>query len=222
MTRPIATVCFATDLGDEATVLSVNAAVSDIAWTASGTAVILVASTGDSRLMTPEVRRELNEIVDCKRASAIRFFVFITTIVVDSVRQLSYYSRVAKPKTPKPTEAELDVLRVLWERGPSTVAEIHEGQGSRGTGYTTTLKVLQRMTDKGLVVPDKSQRSHVYRAAVKAEKTQRQLVRDLVQRAFGGSPGQLVVQALSEQEATAEELAAIRELLDEMERKSKR
>ena len=113
------------------------------------------------------------------------------------------------------------MLRVLWERGPSTVAEIHEGQGSRGTGYTTTLKVLQRMTEKGLVLRDESRRSHVYRAAIAAEKTQRQLVRDLLQRAFGGSPGQLVVQALSEEKASEEELATIRELLEKMEGKSK-
>ena len=128
---------------------------------------------------------------------------------------------MAESKTPKPTEAELELLRVLWERGPSTVGEIHEGQGSKGTGYTTTLKVLQRMITKGLVRRDESQRSHVYRAAVGAERTQRQLVRDLLQRAFGGSPGQLVVQALSEKQASAEELATIRRLLDEMERKSK-
>ena len=124
-------------------------------------------------------------------------------------------------KTPKPTEAELELLRVLWERGPRTVGEIHEAQGSKGTGYTTTLKVLQRMTEKGLVLRDESKRSHVYRAAITAEKTQRQLVRDLLQRAFGGSPGQLVVQALSEKKASAEELATIRQLLDEMETKSK-
>lgn len=121
------------------------------------------------------------------------------------------------PKPPKPTEAELELLRVLWERGPGTVAEIHEAQGRRGTGYTTTLKVLQRMTEKGLVRRDESQRSHVYRATVAAEKTQRQLVRDLLHRAFGGSPGQLVVQALSERRASAEELATIRRLLDEIE-----
>ena len=124
-------------------------------------------------------------------------------------------------KTPKPTAAELELLRALWERGPATVGQIHEAQGRKGTGYTTTLKVLQRMTEKGLVLRDESQRSHVYRAAIAAEKTQRQLVRDLLQRAFGGSPGQLVVQALSEKKASAEELATIRQLLDEMENKPK-
>ncbi len=128
---------------------------------------------------------------------------------------------MAEFKTPKPTEAELELLRVLWQRGPSTVAAIHEEQGSKGTGYTTTLKVLQRMTEKGLVQRDESQRSHVYRAAETAEKTQRQLVRDLLHRAFGGSPGQLVVQALSENAASADDLATIRRLLDAMEQKSK-
>jgi predicted transcriptional regulator len=126
-----------------------------------------------------------------------------------------------KAKMPKPTEAELELLRILWERGPGTVGEIHEAQLSKGTGYTTTLKVLQRMTEKGLVLRDEARRPQVYRAAITAEKTQRQLVRDLLQRAFGGSPGQLVVQALSEKKASAEELATIRQLLDEMEDQQK-
>lgn len=118
---------------------------------------------------------------------------------------------------PRPTEAELELLRVLWERGPLTVREVHEGVRGKGTGYTTTLKILQKMTEKGLVRRDESQRSHVYEPSVAAEKTQRQLVRDLVKRAFGGSAGRLVVQALAEKKATSEELAEIRRLLDEME-----
>lgn len=106
---------------------------------------------------------------------------------------------------------------MLWERGPSTVREVHDAiRGAKETGYTTTLKILQRMAEKGLVVRDESCRSHVYRAAREAEQTQRQLVRHLVQRAFGGSPGKLVVQILSEQKATAEELAEIRQMLDEL------
>lgn len=124
-------------------------------------------------------------------------------------------------KSPKPTEAELELLRILWNRGPATVADIHQAQGSKGTGYTTTLKVLQRMTDKGLVRRDASKKSHVYRAAVAAEKTQRQLVKDLLHRAFGGSPGQLVVQALSGERATQDELKQIRKLIDAMEQKKK-
>jgi predicted transcriptional regulator len=118
----------------------------------------------------------------------------------------------------QPTKAELELLRVLWDRGPSTVREIHEAlSGEKETGYTTTLKILQRMTDKGLVRRDASQRSHVYEAALQAEQTQRQLVRDLLHHAFGGSPGKLVVQALSEENASAEELAEIRRMLDELE-----
>lgn len=120
---------------------------------------------------------------------------------------------------PRPTEAELELLRVLWERGPSTVREIHDSlSDAKETGYTTTLKILQKMADKGLVHRDESERSHIYSAAIPAEKTQRQLVRDLLQRAFGGSPGQLVLQALSEKKASAEELAEIRRLLDRLDR----
>ena len=128
---------------------------------------------------------------------------------------------MGKPTTPKPTEAELELLRVLWERGPSTVLDIHEARAGNGTRYTTTLKLLQRMTEKGLVHRDESQRSHIYHPTVSAEKTQRQLVRDLMGRAFGGSPGKLVVQALSEKRASTEELAAIRKLLDEMDDKKR-
>ncbi len=124
-----------------------------------------------------------------------------------------------KPQLPRPTEAELELLRVMWERGPSTVREIHDSlSDSKDTGYTTTLKILQKMTDKGLVHRDESERSHVYSAAIPAEKTQRQLVRDLLQRAFGGSPAKLVLQALSEKRATADELAEIRRLLDQLQK----
>lgn len=120
----------------------------------------------------------------------------------------------------KPTEAELEILQVLWRRGPSTVREVHEALASeRQTGYTTTLKFLQLMAEKGLVTRDESARSHVYEARVEAESTQRRLVSDLVQRAFGGSPEKLVVQALSEVRATPEELTKIREVLDDLEAK---
>ncbi len=119
---------------------------------------------------------------------------------------------------PRPTEAELEMLRVLWTRGPLTVREIHEALSEKETGYTTTLKILQKMTDKGLVRRDESSRSHVYHPVLEAGQTQRQLVRELMQRAFGGSAGQLVLSALSEKKATADELSEIRRLLDEMER----
>jgi BlaI family transcriptional regulator, penicillinase repressor len=130
---------------------------------------------------------------------------------------------MTKKPLPRPTEAELEMLRVLWERGPSTVREIHENLGDqKETGYTTTLKILQKMAEKGLVARDESQRSHVYRAVYQAEQTQRQLVRDLLRRAFGGAPGKLVVQALSEEAVSADDLAEIRRLLDELEARQSR
>lgn len=129
---------------------------------------------------------------------------------------------MAKSELPRPTEAELAILRVLWERGPSTVREVTEAlQDERGTGYTTTLKLLQIMTDKGLVQRDESSRAHAYEAVASAETTQRQLVSDLLDRAFGGSARQLVLQALSAKRASPDELAEIRCLLDEFEKKAK-
>ena len=118
---------------------------------------------------------------------------------------------------PRPTDAELAILNVLWRRGPSTVRDIHEqlGPGS-GTGYTTTLKLLQIMTAKRLVRRDEASRSHVYEAALSEERTQRQLVRDLLDRAFGGSAAKLVVQALATTRASATELAQVRDLIDNM------
>jgi BlaI family transcriptional regulator, penicillinase repressor len=122
-------------------------------------------------------------------------------------------------EVPKPTEAELSILRVLWERGPSTVREVHEAQRGRPsgqtTGYTTVLKLLQIMTEKGLVTRDERTRSHVYRARLSEDTTQRQLVTDLLDRAFGGSAARLVMQALDLSPATPEELKEIRRLLDE-------
>jgi predicted transcriptional regulator len=125
---------------------------------------------------------------------------------------------MAKRKPVKPTEAELAILRVLWERGPSTVREVTEAlEGERAAGYTTILKLLQIMTEKGLVRRNVSARSHVYQASAAAETTQRQLVRDLLDRAFGGSAQKLVMQALSAKQASPEELAEIRRLLDKLE-----
>src|SRR5216110_906713 len=119
---------------------------------------------------------------------------------------------------PRPTDAELAILRVLWRRGPSTVRDVHEVLNTDGaTGYTTILKMLQIMTEKGLVVRDETQRAHIYESAYSEQKTQRQLLSDLADRAFGGSAAKLVVQALSGRKATAEELTAIRELLERLE-----
>lgn len=120
--------------------------------------------------------------------------------------------------TPRPTDAELAILRVLWERGSSTVREVHDALSrSQDTGYTTVLKLLQIMTEKGLVVRDESQRAHVYSSRLGEQRTQRQLIGDLMDRAFGGSPTKLVLQALSTTKASAEELRAIRRMLDELE-----
>jgi predicted transcriptional regulator len=122
------------------------------------------------------------------------------------------------PMTPRPTDAELAILRVLWERGPATVRDVHEAlRESQGSGYTTVLKLLQIMTEKGLVERDESERAHVYVAKLSQRHTQRQLLGDLVDRAFGGSSGKLVLQALAGRKTPPEELQQIRELLDELE-----
>jgi predicted transcriptional regulator len=120
---------------------------------------------------------------------------------------------VVKTARRKPTDAELAILRVLWERGPSTVRQITEILG-KDTGYTTVLKLLQIMTEKRLVRRDERERTHVYDAAYSEEETQRQLVTDLLDRAFGGSAAKLVLQALADRQATPEELLEIRNLID--------
>jgi predicted transcriptional regulator len=117
---------------------------------------------------------------------------------------------------PRPTDAELAILRVLWERGASTVRQVHEAlAGTRETGYTTTLKLMQIMTDKGLVKRNETARTHVYSPMAAQEQTERQLVQDLVDRAFGGSAAQLVLRALGAEGTTDAELTEIRKLIDE-------
>ena len=115
----------------------------------------------------------------------------------------------------KPTDAELAILRVLWIRGPSTVRQIAEvmAEAGREIGYTTVLKLLQIMTEKGLVVRDESARTHIYAPASTEDQTQRQMVTDLLDRVFDGSAAKLVMQALAAKKTTPEELAQIRELL---------
>ena len=122
-------------------------------------------------------------------------------------------------RPPRPTDAELAILRVLWARGPSTVRQVHGALAEEGrpTAYTTTLKLLQIMTDKGLVQRDDSDRSHVFAPRLAEEQTQRQLLQDLLDRAFGGSAAKLVLQALSTRRTTPEELVQIRQMLDETE-----
>jgi len=118
-------------------------------------------------------------------------------------------------KPPRPTDAELAILRILWQQGTCTVRQVHdELSRERPSAYTTALKMLQIMTEKGLVRRDESERTHVYQPRLTEEQTQRQLVRDLVDRAFGGSASKLVMQALSTRRATQEELGEIRKLIE--------
>lgn len=130
---------------------------------------------------------------------------------------------IVKPRQPellpRPTEAELEILQVLWARDGCTVREVHEAlHRDSGAGYTTALKLLQIMHGKGLVVRDDSQRAHVFHAAVSKEKTQKRFLADLVQRVFEGSPSQLVLHALGSQRASREELREIRALLNRLEK----
>ncbi len=119
-------------------------------------------------------------------------------------------------RRPQPTDGELAILRVLWDRGPSTVRQVHEALGGQGA-YTTTLKLMQIMTDKKLVSRDASSRTHVYRAGVSREATQGRLLSSLVDKAFEGSASQLVLRALSTRKTSPEELAEIRAMLDDLE-----
>jgi BlaI family penicillinase repressor len=124
-----------------------------------------------------------------------------------------------KTKWPRPTDAELAILKVLWRRGPCTVREVFETLGqTREKGYTTVLKLMQIMADKGLVERDERERAHRYEAATPEDETQRRLVGDLLQKAFDGSAQKLILQALSSRRASADELAEIRRMLDELER----
>jgi BlaI family transcriptional regulator, penicillinase repressor len=119
---------------------------------------------------------------------------------------------------PRPTQAELEILSVLWELGPSSVRSVQQHlEQTKPAGYTTVLKLLQIMAGKGLVERDERERSHVYRAAVAREQTQRQLLDDLLERAFGGSASQLIQQALATRPASPEEMREIRRLLEQAE-----
>ena len=121
-------------------------------------------------------------------------------------------------KAPLPTDAELAILSVLWSPGPSTVREVHEAlEPTHGTGYTTALKLLQIMAQKGLVERDERSKSHIYRALPGKEQTQKRLLSDLMSRAFAGSASELVLRALSAKPASKEELGEIRALLDRLE-----
>jgi len=131
-------------------------------------------------------------------------------------------NRTMASKQRRPTEGELGILQVLWEGGPRSVRDIqHVLNETTPTGYTTVLKLLQIMTEKGLVERDESQRPQIYRARYSQQQTQRQLLRDLLQRAFGGSVKELVLQAMAAKRSSKEELEAIENLLDRFERGEK-
>ena len=127
---------------------------------------------------------------------------------------------MTNPPTRKPTASELEILHVLWERGPSTVREVHQTLNEkRPIGYTSILKLMQIMTAKGSVRRDEQQRAHVYEAVQPAEKTKRQLALDVLQRVFDGSASELMMHALAGRKASQEEIDEMRRLLNEHERK---
>jgi predicted transcriptional regulator len=125
---------------------------------------------------------------------------------------------------PRPTETELEILRVLWKHGAGTVRQVHKilnGERETEVGYSTTLKMFQVMTQKGLIERDETVRPQVYTPRVPQQQTQKQLVRDLLKRAFGGSARELVMHALPTEEASDEELKQLERLLDKFEEKKK-
>ncbi len=125
---------------------------------------------------------------------------------------------MARHKSPGPTDRELAILSVLWQHGPSTVRQVHEAlQDDSETGYTTTLKLMQIMAEKGLLNRKGAGRQHVYRPAISEEKTQKQVVGEMMEKVFAGSAEKLVMRALSARKVSAEELKRIREMLDELE-----
>jgi predicted transcriptional regulator len=124
--------------------------------------------------------------------------------------------------TPLPTASELEILRVIWDRGPSTVREVYRTLAeNRDVGYSTVLKFMQIMTEKGTLVRDESVRPQVYRPARARQQTQAGLARDIIARAFGGSPASLVMQVLSDHPATVDERQQIRDLLDALDARKK-
>jgi predicted transcriptional regulator len=125
---------------------------------------------------------------------------------------------MARGKKPRPTDRELTILRILWDNGPCTVRQVNEAMNEGGsTGYTTTLKLMQIMTEKGLLRRDDSQFKHIFKPALTEAKAQKQLVGDMLERAFAGSAEKLVMRALSAKKISAMELARIRKMLDEFE-----
>lgn len=126
-------------------------------------------------------------------------------------------------KLPKPTESELEILNILWAKGPCTVREVHEIlEKSKEAGYTTTLKLMQIMHEKDLLRRDESSRTHIYTAAISREQTQGQIIKKMIDTVFNGSATSLVMQALGSGKTTAKELEEIRQYLEKIEKKNKR
>lgn len=120
----------------------------------------------------------------------------------------------------KPTESELEILQILWEKGDSTVRDVHEIlEKSKDAGYTTTLKLMQIMLEKGLVSRDTSSKTHIYRALVNQQKTQEHLVSKMIDNVFNGSAARLVMQALGNHSASKDEIDSIKKYLDELSKK---
>jgi BlaI family transcriptional regulator, penicillinase repressor len=119
----------------------------------------------------------------------------------------------------KPTEGELEILQVLWKNGNCTVREVHEALNKKDAGYTTTLKMMQIMHEKGLVSRDTSSKTHIYRSLINQEKTQQQLVNKMIDNVFNGSAARLVMQALGNKSASQEEIDLIKEYLKKVEGK---
>ena len=127
---------------------------------------------------------------------------------------------MARNRNFRPTDRELTILRILWDNGPSTVRQVNEIMSrDSDTGYTTTLKLMQIMTEKGLLLRDDSQFKHVYKPAVKEEIAQKELVGDLLEKAFSGSAEKLVMRALSAKKVSTKELERIKKMIEEIERK---
>lgn len=125
---------------------------------------------------------------------------------------------MSKKNLPKPSDRELEILRVLWDRGASTVREVHEILNKvQERGYTTTLKFMQIMTEKGLVIRDARRLQHIYEAGISERAAQKQIVADLLGSAFGGSPQKLILHALSTKKASPKEIDEIRRVLNAME-----
>lgn len=135
----------------------------------------------------------------------------------DRIFGLSNFLQMPNPRYIKPTESELEILQILWTKETATVRDVHEELlKTKDAGYTTTLKLMQIMHEKGLVKRDDSMRTHIYQAAVNKERTQKHLVNKMIDSLFGGSHTQLVIQALGENKATPEELEKIQQLLDNL------